>query len=105
MEWDTRPIPKSTVLWVVHEYCLAPMATWTQDFLLDNGPSAYMCTEHRAAVFTRKSRDFPPLKSYHGLRLGVRAPTPSAFLFLGDHSLGLGLFLWAISGSMSFLLT
>ena len=37
-EWDTRPMTRSTVLWVVHEYCLVPMAPCTHEDLLANFP-------------------------------------------------------------------
>ena len=36
-EWDTRPIPTSTVLPVVQEYILVPVAPWTQDFYWQQG--------------------------------------------------------------------
>ena len=34
-EWATHPIPRSTVLRVVHEYILVPVASWTQDLFLE----------------------------------------------------------------------
>ena len=58
-EWDTLPTPRSTVLPVVHEYCLFPVAPWTPDFLLEMGPSVCNRTECWAPVSTRNWVGFP----------------------------------------------
>ena len=43
-EWDTLPIPRSTVLWVVHYYILLPVTPWIF-FFLEMGLSAWRSIE------------------------------------------------------------
>lgn len=104
-KWVTRPIPKSTILQVVHEYFLVPLAPWTQDFLEDSSPSPFMSTECWTPVSTRNFRGFPStlrLRAWaqgrglrHDSQLSSSVSTVLVFGFL------FGLF----SGPVSFLLT
>lgn len=84
--------------------CLAPVAPWAQDFLLDKGPSAFMSTECWAPVSTRKLRgSTPTLRVTMGLGRGSEPDPPQ--VFFSDHDLVFKLFLWALSGPVSFLFT
>lgn len=58
-EWLICPIPRSTFLWVVHEYWLLPVALWTYVLLLDRGPIGCFKIEFCAPVSTRNSTGFP----------------------------------------------
>ena len=58
-EWDTRPMPRSTVLQVVHEYCLVPVASWTHEVLLANFPWGCNKTGCCAPFSSRNSMGCP----------------------------------------------
>lgn len=58
-EWLTCPIPRSTFLWVVHEYWLLPVALWTYVLLLDRDPIGCFKIEFCAPVSTRNSTSLP----------------------------------------------
>ena len=58
-EWETFPVPKSTVLWVVQGYFLMPVAPCTQDVFLDIFPIGLVRTERSAPVSTKKRTGDP----------------------------------------------
>ena len=65
-EWDTWPIPRSTVFQVVHEYILVPVAPWTQDFFswkqghqLEEKQLLSPCVHQELSGFPLHSQSYP----------------------------------------------
>lgn len=89
-KWDTRPTLRSTALRVVHVYYPIPVAPYTQDSLLEIGPSTWSGTEccdpvspQELGVFILHSPGYP------GLREGIRTPSSLVFfLTQGQHLWG-----------------
>jgi hypothetical protein len=71
-EWDSRSIPRSTVLWVVHEYILVPAAPRTQDSFLANGGIGLEEDQVLSPCVHQELNGFPShSQSYPGFREGI----------------------------------
>ena len=99
-EWDTQPIPRSTVLWVIHEYILVPFDSlnprffswkWGHQF---GGPSVEPLCPPRIEWVSPPLSELPwvqgggcnPVSSNHCFHPGLKT-----FAFWGCFSHGLGL--------------